>query len=126
MTVTTNVSKTGVPGVQSSISAFFPGKPTASLLVLRLVMSLKVSLPALLTGSNVSAAVAATASTVFDLQRNGASIGSVTFAAAGTVATFTFTTKSTFVPGDIFSIVAPATPDATLSDISFAFLAIRE
>ncbi len=66
--------------------------------------------------------VAATASTTFDIQKNGVSIGSMVFAAAGTVASFTVTSATSFAAGDRLSVVAPASTDATLADVYFTIV----
>jgi len=109
------------------VAGFFSGIPSASALVIRIPLARAVSFPANFSGSHGVAGTAATASTVFDVQKNGASIGSITFAIAGTVATFTTTggTSKSFVAGDILSIVAPASPDATLADFGFVLAGTR-
>jgi len=61
------------------------------------------------------AEIAATASTVFTIKRNGTSVATVTFAAAATVGTWS--AGVTWVDGDFVTVEPPATPDATLSDI---------
>jgi hypothetical protein len=61
------------------------------------------------------ARTAATAETVFTLQKNGASIGSVTFTPAG--GTVALTADVTFAAGDRLELLAGATPNATLADI---------
>jgi len=108
-------------------AAFYPGTPTASALVLYLPFAIAVTLPANLAGSYVKAKTAATASTAFDVQKNGSSVGTITFAASGSTATFSTTGGAavSFAAGDVISIVSPATPDATLSDIGFSLLANR-
>lgn len=103
------------------VGTFCVGKPDTSELLLRFNFVRNVDLPANLTGSRVTASVAATAQTDFDVQLNGASIGTVRFAAAGTVATFVGFSATTIAPNDVFSIVAPASQDATLANISFTF-----
>jgi hypothetical protein len=108
-------------------AAFYPGTPTASALILYLPFAVAVTLPANLAGSYVKAKTAATASTAFDVQKNGSSVGTITFAASGSAATFSTTGGAavSFAAGDVLSIVSPATPDATLSDIGFSLLANR-
>jgi hypothetical protein len=80
------------------------------------------------TGSSLTATVAATASTVFDIQKNGASIGTATFAAAGTTATLATTggAAQAFAVGDKFALIAPATPDATLAGLAGYFVATKD
>ncbi len=72
-------------------------------------------LPAALTASRFTAAIAATAATVLTLFKNGGSIGTLTWAIGGTVPTVSFAAKADFAIGDVLTIVGPATHDATLA-----------
>jgi len=83
-------------------------------------------LPIGLTGSSVRAKIAATATTVFTLKKNAVDIGTITFAAGGTVATFSFLTKTSFVETDTLSIVGPASPDSSLSHLRWTIVGIKE
>lgn len=107
------------------LMAFWPGVTTASVLVTRVPVARVIVFPASLTGSYVKARVAATAQTDFDLQKNGTSVGTIRFAAAGTVATFVGVSAITTAAGDLISIVGPGTPDTTLADIGFAISGTR-
>lgn len=107
------------------IGAYVPGVPTASQVVARIPAVRAFTLPASLTDSQGKAIVAATATTDFDIQKNGSSIGTMSFAAAATSATFTFPSAISFAAGDILAVVAPATPDATLAGVSFVFAGMR-
>lgn len=71
------------------------------------------------------AGIAATAQTDFDVRRNGVSVGTIRFAASGTVATFIMVQSQVFQVGDVLKIIAPASPDATLADISFSLAGVR-
>lgn len=82
-------------------------------------------LPASLTGSRARSQVAATAETIVTLKRNGVSIGTLTWAAAGTIPVASFASAVTFEIDDTFSLHGPAIADATLSDISFDLLGNR-
>ena len=109
------------------VHAFYPGAPTASAKVLRIPVARSVTFSANFAGSYGKASANATGSTVFDVQKNGSSIGSITFAAGASTATFTSTggTGQSLVAGDVLSIVAPATPDATLADPGFVLVGTR-
>jgi len=75
-------------------------------------------------GSVLTARVAATGTAVFTAYRNATQIGTFTFAAAATSATLVANTALTFFsPGDSLTIVAPATADATITDLSIGFAA---
>lgn len=62
----------------------------------------------------------ATASTVFDIQHNGASIGTMTFAAGINTGTVVLPATN-FASGDRLHVIAPGSADATLADLSFSF-----
>ena len=47
------------------------------------------------------------------------------FASAGTVATFIAASAVSFALGDVLTVVAPGTPDATLAHIGFALAGTR-
>ncbi len=104
------------------IGFFTPGVPTASQLCLLYNAPRSVVLPASLTGSVGKATVAATAQTDFDIQVNGVSKGTIRFAAAGTVPSYIFASPVTLAAADILTIIAPASPDATLANIAATLL----
>ena len=104
------------------IATYCNGKPDASEMLLRFNFPRQVTLPASLTGSRVTAATAATATADFTVLKNGSSIGTIRFAAAGTVATFVgFASDTVFAVNDQLSLSAPGTQDATLAGIAFTF-----
>ena len=55
---------------------------------------------------------------IYDLQKNGVSFGSVTFAIGANVGTVTIGASTTFAKGDRLEIFGPASPDGTLDQIS--------
>jgi hypothetical protein len=101
---------------------FLNGKPTASLVLQRYVFATAVTFPVNLTGSQGTAAVAPTMTATFLLQKNGASLGTMAFAAAASNATFTMPAATTFNAGDVLTLLAPAVPDATLADLAWTFI----
>ena len=101
------------------IGTYVSGVPLDGEVVLQFVSTRSFTLPAGLSGSQGFAGVAATNQANFDIQKNGATIGSMSFAASGTVATFTHAGGTAFGPGDRLSVVAPGSADASLSNISF-------
>lgn len=110
------------------VTAFLPGLQTsASQKILRVKVARAVSFAANFAGSYFAASANATGSTVFDVQKNGSSIGSVTIGAGGTTPTFATSggTSQSFAAGDLFAIVGPATADATLADLGFTFAGTR-
>jgi hypothetical protein len=107
------------------IGAQIAGAPTASLVMLRYKFPRAVAYPAGLTDSQGVAGTAATAQTDFDVRKNGVSVGTMRFAAAGTSATFIAASPQTYAAGDVLTVVAPASPDATLAGVSFVLAGAR-
>lgn len=101
---------------------FLNGMPTAGLVLQRYVFATAVTFPVGLTGSQATAAVAATTTATFNVLKNGANVGAMVFSASATNATFTMTTATTFNAGDVLTLVAPASPDATLADLAWTFM----
>lgn len=104
---------------------FYRGVPGASATVIYRPVPRAVTFPVSLTGSYAKARVAATASTTFSVQKNGSQVGTIVFAAGATSATFTAASAISLAAGDILSIIAPATADATLADIGFTLVGIQ-
>lgn len=94
------------------------GKPDAAATVFMLQSARSFTIPTNFTASQAKASTAATASSVFTIYKNGSSIGTFTFAASGSTAAFSGAGASV-VAGDLITIVAPGTQDATLANIAF-------
>lgn len=107
------------------LTAFYPGTIPASALVTRVPFARAVSFPAGLAGSVAIAKTAATAQTDFDVRKSSVSVGTIRFAAGATSGTFIAASAFSTVAGDWLSIVAPATPDATLADVGFVLTGTR-
>ena len=103
------------------VATYCAGQPDNSEVLLRFNYVRAVRLPANLTGSRVTAGTAATAQTDFDVTVNGSSIGTIRFAAAGSVATFVSFAQVDLAANDQLRLIAPASQDATLADIAFSF-----
>lgn len=101
------------------IAGFSSGVPAGSAVVHRFIATRAFSLPIALAGSQFKAGTAATASAVINLAKNGSNFATATFAAAGTVATLAAATATSFAAGDILTITAPASADATLANLVF-------
>ena len=100
----------------TKLSAFCSGKPAASEVVAGAIAIVGHTI----TQANcvAKATVAATASTVFTIAKDGTTVGTITFAAAGTTATISIT-SGVITAAQNITITAPATPDTTLANISF-------
>jgi len=101
------------------VGTFVSGLPASDEKLLRFNYPRSVDLPASFAGSIVTAQTAATAQTDFTVTVNGIGIGTIRFAASGTVATFVGIGAQNLVSGDVLMIQAPTVQDATLADIAF-------
>lgn len=115
-------------------SFFYPGVPGAGALVGVWAAPAGVTTTTFATsiaGSSGKAMTAATAETDFDVRKNataigdGTSVGTIRFAAAGTVPTFLGSGFTLTGGSDWITIWAPATPDATLANVSASLYATR-
>ena len=79
-------------------------------------------------GWDGQADVAATGSSVFSIRRDGVQVGTITYAAAGTVPTYTTSAgaRIDFTAGQFIDILAPNPKDATLADIFFETVLVRQ
>lgn len=115
----------GGGGEPYDIGAQIAGAPSASLVMLRYKFPRAVDFPAGLTNSQGEAGTAATAQTDFDIEKNGVSVGTMRFAASSTSATFIMASPQSFAAGDILTVIAPGSPDATLAGVSFVLAGTR-
>lgn len=115
----------GVGAPPYDVGAMVAGVPDADAVCLRYKFPRIVTFAAGLAPSQGVADVAATADTDFDIQQNGVSVGTMSFAAAATAATFDMASETVFDVGDVLTVVAPTVPDATLADISFVLAGTR-
>lgn len=105
-----------------AVSLYVEGQLTSSEVLLVHCAPVAYTLPVGLSGSFAKSTIAATASTVFVIKKNGTQIGTATFAVGAQSATFSFTTATSFLAGDVLEIDGPATPDTTLANIGFTFV----
>ena len=84
-----------------------------------------VAFPSGLSGSFVKSGVAAAASTMIKIQKNGSTVGTITFASSATTGTIAITGDPSLVAGDVLSLVAPATADTALADVALTFAGYR-
>ena len=109
------------PASMFDVGGYYAGYPGASEVIYRIPFTRAVKFPASMTDSQGKAGTAATGQTDFDLQKGGVSFGTMRFGAGGTVATFIAASATTFNPGDVLTVHAPGSPDATLADFGFLF-----
>ena len=110
--------------ITRNLAMFVEGYPGDSEVVLQYVCPETMVFPAGLVNSQAYHATAPTTEQVYTLEKNGSSIGTVTFDASSPAGiAFSFGIAVTFSPGDVFTLVAPASPDPHMTNISFTFVA---
>lgn len=109
------------------IAAFYPGIPTSSAILYRVKVARALNFVANFVGSQFTATANATGSTVFTVKKNGSSIGTCTVGAGTTTGTFATSggTAQSLAAGDVLSIEAPASADATLANPGITLAATR-
>lgn len=110
-----------IPGFSFGLSFFISGKPANAANVGGVACVIPFRVLASTHQSN--ALTAATASTVFTVKKNGASIGTCTFAASGTSGSWSIT-QTDFAAGDYLTVAGPTTADSTLADISLGLFTV--
>jgi hypothetical protein len=119
---TYTVTGSGKASVTTTVSGSYAGSPTASLVIQRYVFADAVMFSAGLAGSQGTAGGAATATATYSIRKNGAIVGTMVFAPGATTATFTMGAATTYVAGDILTVVAPASPDPTLANLAWTLV----
>ncbi len=117
----TSYTLTGTGAVQAPayVSGSWAGSPGASQVIERHIFATPVTFPTGLAGSFGTAGTAATAAASFAIQKNGAAVGTMDFPASATSASFTMGTATSFAGGDVLTIVAPGSPDASLANLAW-------
>jgi hypothetical protein len=100
------------------------GAIAANQLIVQFVSGRTVTFPAGLTNSQGYAAVVPTASTTFTINANGTDVGTMVFAAGSNTATFTASSSFSLSPGQVLTVTAPASADATIASVSVTLLGL--
>lgn len=106
------------------IGQFFGGTPPGDTIIMRFLVNRAFTLPEDLANSQGHAEVAPDADTDFDIQQNGGSVGTMSFADGATTATFTMASATVFAAGDRLDIISPTDLDY-ISDISWTLAGER-
>jgi hypothetical protein len=88
------------------------------------VMSVSVEFQISLAGSSVRSLTGPAAPYTLTFRRNGTPFATADFAAAGTVATLTCAAAETFLPGDVFDVIAPNPDDPNITGITVDLTAL--
>ena len=105
------------------IGASYSGKTSSGEFLVRFPFPRVVTFGADMSGSYAKADIAATSSTVFKMQKDGAQFGTITFGVASQ--TGVFSGETDFAAGEVFVITCPETPDATLAEIGLSIAGTR-
>lgn len=105
--------------ITKGFGSFCSGKPSANQIVGGGVAPYSFTLSA--ANSECKSIIAATGVTIFVIRKNTTTIGTVTWAAGSTIGVVAYTAP-TVAAKDLITLHAPASPDATLSDISFTLV----
>lgn len=98
-----------------------PGTPTADQVLARVVLPRAATLPANLTGSVGKVGTNPTATATISIQKNGVEFGTASISTGGVV-TFAAAAPTALAIGDVLSLVAQASPDANLADVSISLV----
>lgn len=111
-----------------AIVVWDPGRPGAGETVWSGILDVAVDFPVDFNDINhvsrAKAGVTATATAVYSIQKNGVEFGTLSFGAGITNGVFDGTATS-FVAGDVLSIVAPSPRDATLAQVALTLAGNR-
>jgi len=120
----TSYTLTGGGAVEAPayISGAWAGSPGAGQVIERYIFATPVTFPAGLGGSYGAAGNAATGAASFAIAKNGSNVGTMDFAAAATTASFAMATATSFAGGDVLTITAPGSPDATLANLAWTLV----
>lgn len=106
------------------IGIWVVGLPSASEKILNFVSDRALTFPKNLAGSVAKAQTASTGTAVWNINKNGGNVGTLTFTASAT-GVFAMASAMTLAIGDILNVVAPTSQDATLADISITLACTR-
>lgn len=112
-------------GDSYDVIVFDTDRPASGELILKLVFTRTVSFYAGLSDSKAKAEIAATASSFYSYQKNGTQFATLTFGAASSTGVWVSASDTVFAAGDVLTVIAPATRDATLSGVAATLSGFR-
>ncbi len=112
-------------GSDYPIAIFFPGTFNSNQEVTVINVLRAFRLRANCQGSIARLDVGTTGTVVFKIKKNGVQVGTFTFAPSATNATFSMTDDTLFLSGDVLSIHAPTSADASAAFLSLGLLGFK-
>ena len=100
----------------TSIPASITGKPAAAAVVLTYIAPASLTIPANFAGSSIAVGTNPAAAATFTFRKNGSAFGTAVISTSG--ATAFSCSQTSFAAGDVMTIVAPTTQDATLANLA--------
>lgn len=119
LTGDSNGVASGTPSTLYDIGGSTLTQPTNAAVLMRFVAVRSYQLPASLTGSYAISATAPTGTPAYPIKKNGSSIGTINYSSNS--GTFTFASAVSFAAGDVLTVEAPATADATHDGLAWTF-----
>jgi len=108
------------------VGVFLPGIPTNNQLLLQYVFVRTIEFPDEFAGAEGLVGTNPTAAATIDIKKNGTSIGTISITTGGVVSFVTAGgSVETFIAGDKLELIAQASADVSLSDISITLSGSR-
>jgi hypothetical protein len=104
------------------VDRYTPGQPTSSQVMLLHAMAFDIDFPIGLPGSQAACLTAPDTEAVYSVQLDTVEVGTITFAASSTVGTFAAPIAFSTMPGQLLSVIAPSSPDASQSDVTITLV----
>lgn len=125
-------STADIPVRTDGIGTFVSGTYSASQVLFSIPVAFAYTFAALLAGSEGYCITVPTANATFSIRKNGVEFAQMIFDASSPVTHYAIFTDDaspaasiSFNVGDVLSVVAPASPDATIAGVGFQLVATR-
>jgi len=122
-TTITNADGSTKIGAIYDIAGSTISQPTDAAILMRFSVNRDFAIPQVFTDSFAESTVAPTGSPVYSIKRNGVEIGTITFTVNAGAFAAVEGSDHAFVVGDILTVEAPATADATHDELSWTISA---
>jgi hypothetical protein len=114
-----------LPVPRYDLAIYDTDRPGSGEMIAKWVAPTPTTFRASLVESKAIAEIAATASAVFSIRKNGVQFATLTFGAASATGVFVCVSDAAFVAGDVLTVIAPNPRDATLSGVAATIVSYR-